>query len=47
MSAAKPPTTPPAMAPTLLLFDPPDDKVPVLEGRVRVAVRVTEGAFRV
>ena len=47
MSAARPPTTPPAIAPTLLLFEPPGDKVPVLEGKVRVAVLVTDGALRV
>lgn len=46
MSPARPPTTPPAIAPTLLLFEPPDE-VPVLEGRMRVAVRVTDEAPRV
>lgn len=44
MSAARPPTTPPAIAPTLLLLEPPEER-PVLEGNVRVAVRVTDGAF--
>ena len=47
MSAARPPTIPPAIAPTLLFPEPGCDKLPVLEGRIRVAVRVTEGAFRV
>ena len=47
ISAARPPTTPPAIVPTLLFPEPEGDKLPVLEGRIRVAVRVTEGALRV
>lgn len=46
MSAARPPTTPPAIAPTLLLLELPEE-VLVLEGSVRVAVRVTEAALSV
>lgn len=45
MRPARPPTTPPAIAPTLLLVELPEE-VPVLEGRARVAIRVTEGALR-
>lgn len=46
MSTARPPTTPPAMAPTLLLFDP-DDGLAVLDGMDRVGVRETEAALSV
>lgn len=47
MSAARPPTTPPAIAPTLLFWDPCGDRLPVLEGNVRVAVLLIDGAFSV
>jgi hypothetical protein len=44
MSATRPPTTPPAIAPTLLFFEFLDDELVVLDGKIRVGVRVTEGA---
>lgn len=45
ISAARPPTTPPAIAPALPLLELPEE-VPVFEGSARVAVRMTDGALR-
>lgn len=47
ISPARPPTTPPTIAPTLLFPEPWDDRLPVLEGELRVAVLLTEGALSV